>query len=422
MTQSGQTPDRPWSALRWGGPAIVDQVLSSGTQLLLVVLVARSAPAAVFGAVSVAVLVHGFLLGSVRALVADVVLIRCRRAGSDTDHEARLGLFLAIAFGIAGGALVAIAGLVVGGEVGRFLLLFAGAVPFVHGQEVLRSVAYGERRLADAVVLDGVWMAVQVLVTVALLLVDGASARLLVLAWALGAGASLLSGCVRRRLRPSGRGARSWISADRKRGLGFLGDFTISTGVIQASFLVLGATLPLAQFGTFRLAFVSVSPLANVMAGVRSLTLARLAEVDQDRARAASLARRAAIVFATFATTYGLVLGLLPAAAGVAVFGSTWRAARHLVAFVALGEVFRMGTLPAIDLLKVVASPGLLVRTRIVTSCLLVGGILVGGATAGARGAVVGTAVALAAAGLVWWSRVRAIERQPPWERSESEV
>ena len=126
---------------------MVDQVLSSGTQLLLIVLVARQADAATFGAVSVALIVHGFLLGVVRAAIGEVVLLRCRAEPSASRREASRGLFLALlAGGAAGLGLVAV-GAAIGGEVGQFLLLVALAAPFVYAQDLLRYVAYGAGRV-----------------------------------------------------------------------------------------------------------------------------------------------------------------------------------------------------------------------------------------------------------------------------------
>ena len=81
--------------------ALVDQVLSSGSQLLLFVLVAREADTTTLGAVSVAMLAHGFLLGVVRAGIGEPVLLRCRADRSATRREARRALFLGRLAGVA---------------------------------------------------------------------------------------------------------------------------------------------------------------------------------------------------------------------------------------------------------------------------------------------------------------------------------
>lgn len=402
---------RGWRSLVWSSPAVADQILSSGTQLLLVMLVARTSSAAQFGAISIAVLIHGFVLGAVRALVGDVTLIRCRRDGSDLGFEARTGLAITLVLSTAISMVLFVVGALVGGDVGRFISLFAVAAPFVHGQDALRSIAYGSRRVAEAALLDGVWLVVQVVISAGLLLSGRNSAGLLIAAWAAGAVASLGLGCRRGRLLPSRAGVRGWVSEDGRRAAGFVGDYLVSKGVVQTSFLLLAVIIPLAEFGSFRLAFVSVSPLANVTAGVRLLTLARLAEPGMDRTHASRTARRVVPLFVAFAAAYGAVVMLVPMSVGLEVFGSTWAEARSLVPVVVLGEALRLATFPAIDLLRVFESPGILVGTRATVSAVVAGAILGGGLVAGSLGAAWGTAAGMAAATVIWWGRVRSTGR-----------
>lgn len=421
-TGARPSPDPPhprravpsWRSVRTGGSAVVDQVVSSGTQLLLVVLVAHRSSATVLGAVSVGVVVHGFLLGSVRAMVGDVTLIRCRRAGADIAEEARLGLGLASAFGLASGVGVAAVAVALGGQVGHALLPFALAAPLVHAQDLLRSVAYGARRIHDAVVIDSIWLVVQVIGSGALLLADRATATGLVLAWVGGAACSLAWGWAVGRPRIAARGTRAWLRADGRRSLGFLGDYVVSTGIVQASFLVLSAVFTLAEFGSFRLAFVAVSPLANLLAGVRSLTLGRVAGTDGDRAIALRRASRAVPVFVGVAAVYGAVVTLAPTSVGELAFGGTWSSARTLVGAVALGEALRVGGLPALDVMRVFASPSVLVRTRVLNSTVLIAAVVTGGTLGDARGAVWAIAVAMAVATAMWWRSAVRIGRSRP--------
>lgn len=429
----------PGLRLRLGGAAVADQVLSSGTQLLLLVLVARTSSATILGALSVATLVHGFCLGSMGGLVGDVALIRCRRARSaadggpppvvptaplgrrsappavpSIDETARTGLLLAVGFGTACGLAFAAVALVLGGPVGHMLLVFALAEPIVLGQDLLRSVAYGSRRVGHAARLDGLWMAVQVAASIGLWVSGHLSATTLVLAWIGGALASLLYGLVEGRLGFDPSGIVDWLHDDGRRGVGFLGDHLVSTGVVQASFLAVGALMPLAEFAAFRLAFVAVNPLANLMAGVRDLNLARVAGAHGDRALAFRRARSMAPVFAGVAVAYGVAVTVPPASLGVHVLGHTWRAAHGLVGVVALGEVFRLSGFPAVDFLKVQGTPGALVRTRVVASLVLVPAIVVGGVVWGPHGAVWAAAGALAVATAIWWRRAAVLAHPMP--------
>jgi hypothetical protein len=383
---------------------MVDQALSSGTQLLLLVLVARQADATTLGALSVALIAHGFLLGVLRAAIGEVVLLRCRADRSSVRPEVRVGLFLALIAGVAAGLGLVVAGGVVGGEVGHFLLLVGLAAPFVYMQDLFRYVSYGAGRIEDAVLVDGVWLGVQVVVSAILLAsTDAATPTRLVLAWMVGAGAGAVGGGLRQRVWPRPVPLGRWWRQERARAGGFVADFLVSNGMWQGSFLLVSLLLPLNEFGGLRVAFVALGPLANLMAGVRTLTLAQLGGL---RARPAWAWRRAAQLAAVLAgagAVYGIGVVLLPDRWGSELFGDTWAEAASLVGVVAAGEVLRLGSFAAIDLVKVLGSPTDLVRTRLAGGIWVVAGLVFGTVAAGPEGAVVGTTVGHGINGIIWW-------------------
>jgi O-antigen/teichoic acid export membrane protein len=392
---------------------MVDQVLSSGTQLLLLVLVARQADPATFGALSVALIANGFLLGLVRAGIGEVVLLRCRAERSASQRDARVGLFLALAAGGVAGLGLLGASTIVSGEAGRFLSLMALAAPLVYTQDLLRYVAYGLGQVDQAIVLDGVWLGVQAVVSGTLLAWGEATPIRLVLAWVGGAGAGALVGVLRQRLRLRPVAISRWWVEERARAGGFLTDFLVSNGMWQSSFLLLGAMFPLDEFGALRVAFLSLSPLANLLAGVRTLTLAHLGGLRAEPARARRRAGQLAVALSSAAAVYGTALVLLPDRWGSELFGETWGEAASLVGILAAGEVLRLSTFAAIDLIKVLGSPIDLVRTRLVGGVTVVVGLLVGAAAAGPRGAVVGTVTGYALHGIIWWREAWTVGQRP---------
>jgi len=395
------------------GRALADQALSSGTQLLLIVLVARQADATTLGAVSVALIVHGFLLGVVRAAVGEVVLLRSRADPSGRRAEARVGLFLTLLAGAAAAAGLLGAGVAVGGEVGHYLQLVALAAAPVYAQDVLRYVAYGSGRIGQAIVVDGAWMGVQVVVSAMLLGAGDATPTRLVLAWIAGATAGAIAGALHLRLAPRPVPLRRWWMEERARAGGFVTDFLVANGLMQGSFILLSALLPLDEFGGLRVAFVSLSPLANLLAGVRTLTLAHLAGLRVHPARARRRAGQLALGLAAAGAVYGIGLVLLPDRWGSELFGETWAEAAGLVGILAVGEVVRLGSFAAIDLVKVLGSPVDLVRTRVVGSVGLISGLLLGATTAGPRGAVVGTALGYLLVTTVWWRQAWVVGGRP---------
>jgi O-antigen/teichoic acid export membrane protein len=384
---------------------MADQVLSSGTQFLLIVLVARRADPTTFGAVSVALLVHGFLLGVARAAIAEVVLLRCQAQPSEARREARVGLFLTLwGGGMAAVGLLGV-GLAVGGEVGHYLQLVALAAPAVYAQDVVRYVAYGTDRLGLAIAIDGIWMGVQVVLSAVLVGAGQATPSLLILAWIAGAIAGASAGALVLRVLPRPVALGRWWAQERARAVGFVTDFMVANGLMQGSFILLSVLLPLDEFAGLRAAFLCLSPLANLLAGVRTLTLAQLAGLRASPVRARRRALQVALALAGVGAIYGICLVLLPDRWGSALFGQTWAEAVGLVGLLAVGELIRLGSFAAIDLVKVLGSPMDLVRTRVVTSAGVVTGLLVGALAAGPYGAVVGTVVGNLLVTTVWWRR-----------------
>jgi O-antigen/teichoic acid export membrane protein len=388
-------------------------VLSSGTQLLLIVLVARESNPTSFGAFSVALIAHGFLLGVMRAAVGEVVLLRCRTDRSAVRYEACRGLFLALVAAMAAGFGLAGAGAAVGGEVGHFLLLAALAAPLVYGQDLLRYVAYGAGRVADAIVTDGVWLGAQVVVSAVLLVEGAATPTRLVVAWILGAGVGGAALALHRRVSPRAVALRRWWTDERARASGFLADFLVSNGMWQCSFLLLGALLSLEELGALRVAILAVSPLASLLAGVRTLTLAHLSGLRSQPARAGRRAAQIGFVLAAAAAIYGAGLVLLPDRWGSQLFGQTWSEAATLVGIIAAAEVLRLPTFAAVDLVKVLGAPFDLVRTRLTGGICVVAGLVVGAVVAGPRGAALGTAVGYALNLTIWWRQARALAAAP---------
>jgi O-antigen/teichoic acid export membrane protein len=397
-------------------------VLSSGTQLLLIVLVARQADPATFGAVSVALIASGFLLGMVRAGIGEIVLLRCRADPSAVRREARRGLFLALFVGVAVGLGLLAVGAVIGGEVGHFLLLMAVAAPLIYAQELLRYVAYGAGRVDQAVLVDGVWLGVQVALSAAFLVTGEATPTRLVMAWALGAGVGAAAPALLRRLWPRPVALRRWWNEERARTGGFVADFLVSNGMWQSAFLLLGALMSLEELGALRVAIVSVTPLANLLAGVRSLILAHLAGLRARPERAYRRAAQLALALAGAAVLYGVALVLLPDRWGSELFGDTWADAATIVGIVAISEVIRLPTFAAVDLVKALGAPLHLVRTRLTGGVGVVAGLLIGGIAAGPRGAAVGTAVGYAWNQFIWWRQARLLSQRPAWRAQAASV
>jgi O-antigen/teichoic acid export membrane protein len=399
---------------------MLDQVFSSGAQLLVTVLVARQAEPATFGAFSIAMLVHGFLLGTMRAAIGEVVLLRCRADPSAARHEASRGLFLALLAGVTTGTAMLVSSAVFGGQVGHYLLMVGLTAPIVYAQDVLRYVGYGVGKVGLPIAIDGLWLAVQVAVSVVLVMLGTATPGRFLLAWALGAAIGALAGAHLLRVRPHPVAFARWWAEERTRAAGFMTDFLVSNGAFQATFLLLSLVMPLEELAALRVALLSVSPLGNLLAGVRALVLAHLAGLRKHPIRAHRRAVGVALGLAGAAAVYGIGLVLLPDSWAFELFGATWNEAVPLVGIIAVGEVLRLSAFAAIDLVKVLGAPGELVRTRLRAVTGVVVGMVLGAWFAGPEGAAAGAAVGYAWNQAVWWIEATAVSRRLAVEARET--
>ena len=127
------------SVVRRFGWAVADQLLSSGTNFLLGVLVARTVGVRDLGAFSVAYATFTFSLGGVRSVASELLVIR---HGALSAHEWRNGIKrstgTALLAGIVIGAGSLIAGAILGGAVGAVLAILGVSLPFLLVQDVSR--------------------------------------------------------------------------------------------------------------------------------------------------------------------------------------------------------------------------------------------------------------------------------------------
>lgn len=394
------------------GSALVDQLLSSGSGLVVFVLVAHTGTPATMGSVSFALIVNGLLLGTMRAMVGEVALIRSRREGADPHREAQTAILLALLGSLCGAAALLVVAALLHNETGRYFALVALALPFVHVQDVLRYIAYSANRVGDAIVIDGTWLGVQLVVSAAFFFAGTETPTRLFVAWGIGAVAGALFGLVRTGLRPARAGLAAWWAEDRRRMASFFADYFFSTGIVQASFLVLGVVLGRSSFGTFRLGATAVSPLVNAMAGVRVLGLVRLSDRSGDVIAAMRTAIRYGVGLTIAGFGYLLLLSIAPITMGIDLLGDAWEQARTVALITATGEALRLGSFAATDFVKVFSSGGRLVRTRIIASAFVVVGALVGGSLGGPEGAALGVGIAAFIGTVLWWLAARAAERE----------
>jgi O-antigen/teichoic acid export membrane protein len=338
MSRGRRAAERPArggvrSLVHKAGWNLVDQILSSGTNAALSILVAKEVDHTEFGAFSTAFLLFTLFIAVERALAGQVLSIRHSRAeGDEWSDIAGRALGTVLALGAPAGILLVIAGWLLGGQL-RWPLIAVGVTmaPLIM-QDTVRSLFFAQGRPALAALNDFVWAIVQFTAMGILLAGDWASVGALTFAWGASAAVCVVLACVQLRTYPRIGAARGWVRDHRDLLAYLLPETLITSGGDKVAYLIVGRIVNLGAVGAVNAARQILNPLLIVSNA--TLTFA-MPEVSR-RVHLSARARWAiALVLAAVQTVLSLVyLGivlLVPDSVGVSLFGDTWSGARSVL-------------------------------------------------------------------------------------------
>jgi O-antigen/teichoic acid export membrane protein len=326
------------ASVGWG---LVDQVLSSGTNLGLVVLGGRLLGPARLGVISVGFAAYVLILVLHRALVPEPLIVAGASSGK---HQWRgmgeRGLFASLLLGTTAAAVMGIVGLVAGGPFGRGLLLFAPWILPALVQDFWRFLLFRDGKGASAAANDGAWvvgMGLSTLVTVWF-----RSDWVVVSAWGMGALCGAGLGFIQTRLglrRPSlvWRWWRSevwplgrWLSIDR----------VIATAGSQGAILLIAGLAAASDVGGLRAVQSVFAPLSLLGPAIGLPGLPALSSaLNSSPARARWLAMRLSGALVGMALVYLLMVGAFGGALLSALFGPAFRSYRNLIYPIATAQL-----------------------------------------------------------------------------------
>lgn len=385
------TPSPTRGAARWvsrGVPA-ADQVFSSLSNVLAVVLVAHILDADDFGRFSFSYAVVIAALGVSRAWFG--TRLSLVHDPADVLDEARrtTGTLVLIAPLLACAVLAA--GAAVGGGSGSALLVVALAAPVICLQDALRFAAVAADRPTAALVSDGLWA----LCLMALLPVSGTLTGDIVLwMWFGAAVAAMLVLFLGLRVRPVLRGGWGRLRERHPTSASASAGAVVTMGASLVVIGVVSAVLSDSAAGSLRGASTILGPLNVVMAFVNLACTPTLVR----RSRDGDLRYCVLIAMAMLAivVAWGIVVLSLPTPWGEFILGDSWPGTREVLPFTLL-EYCTLGVATAWALgLKVRAEAWMLWRQRAVLAVLTLvigcGAVLLGDVRA------VSAALALASA------------------------
>lgn len=330
-----------------GAWAFVDQVISSATNFLAGVVVARTVGPSGFGSFTLAFGSWLLLLGVTRSMLVQPFTVSASGLPKVAWREATGATAASVlVFGSCFGLGAIITGLLVGSGTptgSAFIVLGIFATPLAL-QDFWRYAAFSLRRPKAAAMNDAVWAVAQVAALVLAARADSLTPATAIGAWGLGASAGAVFGLLQFRVPPSlGRRQRAFIRANAP----LAGWF----GIANASFvigsygsqLLVGVGAGRSALGGLSGATTLMSPAQLVASSAESIMLpfaARTAKAD-DPSGFSRMCKTYSIALAGFFAVAGILLTLFGPVAISALYGEAYERFASIlpaiVASVALG-------------------------------------------------------------------------------------
>ena len=396
--------------LTWG---LGDQAVSSMTNFVVGVFVARELGVAAFGIFSLAWVTYGVLLNVSRGLATDPLVVRFSGV-STTDWRAATSRAAgtAILVGAAFGVLSALAGFAIGGTLGGAFVALAVVAPGMLLQDSWRFAFFAAGQGHKAFVNDVVWAVAMI----PLLVLASAHGTVwgFVLAWG---GASLLAaGCgwLQSGITPHFNGVRDWLHTHRDLGTRYLVENVGNSGASQLRMYGLGAIAGLADVGAIRGAELLLGPFLALLMGLNLVAVPEAARVLRHAPeRLARFCLTLGGVQAIAAATWGAILLLLvPDTLGRLVLDDVWAHAEPLILPVSLSVTGAGVVAGAAAGLRALGAAPRSLRAQLWASAGYLGFGLVGAWLGGAVGMSWGSTTAMWLGAGLWWLQLRAALRE----------
>ena len=372
--------------VRQAGWGIGDQVLSSLSNFLVGLLIARSVDLPEFGAFSLAFSAYLIAVSVTRAFPMSPLAIRYAAADQASFRRAAAAATgTAFAAGLAGGVVLVAIAAVTGGALSQAFLALGLTLAGLLLQDAWRSTFFASGRGRHAFLNDLVWVAIELPALGIILATASGSVFAIVAAWGGSACVAAIVGILQARLLPRPLRARAWWREHADIASRFIAEAVARVASGQLMGYGVGAVTGLGAVGALRAGQLLFGPIQLVFYGVNLMAVP-----EASRAAATSLGRlRQAVVVAAgllalLAAGWTLVVLFLPAAIGEAILRDAWAPARDLALPIGLTFVAGMLGFGGELGLRALAAAGRLLRVTIFTSVLTlvlgIGGAAVGGA------------------------------------------
>ena len=397
--------------IRGRGLGLVDQGLSSLSNITLTVLVATAVSAEDFGYFSLAYTAYIIAVGVVDAVTSEPMIVRHStgsRQARTSAASAAAGAALAVGLGLA--LVLCMLALASPPPLKSCLVALAVLLPVLLTQEVGRFAAFALDRPGAAVMSDAAWALGMVVTELAVRSAHAASPATLLLAWAVPGAVAAIPLLAVLRVRPRPGQAFPWLRANRDLAWPFAGEYIAGQGSQQLLVVLIGGIVNVATAGGLRAAMAILGPLNVLHSASRIAVIPELARIWarapwqlRDRVRRLSLG------LATATAVYGAAILLLPSHTGHQLFGDTWHEAAALLPWIVLSRIPMAATTACFAGLRATAAARASLVARTTSGGLAVVLVVLGAELLGAQGAAAGIAAGNVASAPIWWSQYRKV-------------
>ncbi len=395
---------------------VTDQLLSSGSNFLVLLLGARYLNSRGFGAFSLVMLSYTLTLGIVRALCSEALLVRAGAVGDGYRSRVRSAVSATFWVGIGAGCLFMTVALLSSGSTARCFAVLAVAIPGLLIQDNLRFAAFARAQPRAALLSDLFWLVGLIVVMVVLRFTITFTAPWLMFAFVLpGVLAGVGQATIERSLPVVSQGV-GWITRNGDLSWRYALDFMTGIGASQIASYVLVGVSGVAALGSLRGAQTLFGPVNIVLSGVNTVLVP---EWRHAVARSkSSLIRMCVLASSVLAIGSLALLGfllMLTPSQGQMILGITWNGASTIL--VPVGVAAAAGGLLAgasAGLRSLQAAPRILrIRMIIVPTTILLPTI--GAIVGDASGIAWGIAVSVCwNVGWYWWGFLREVAAYDP--------
>lgn len=399
------------SRLTW---IVADQILSSGTNFVLGILIARTVSAQSFGIFTLIFAAYQIFVGVARALVSEPLVVRFTRDDLLREKgwvKSATGASLLIG-SVVGAGIVVVALLLKGEGRDAFLVLGIG-MPGLLLQDSWRFVFFAAGRPTYATVNDGVWTVAQLGLVILLITSDHSHVTLLLAAWCVSGFVAALFGLLQARTVPSLRRGLSWAKSTHDLSSRFFAEFAIGNGTSQVLLWLVSLTAGILAAGSLRAAQLLLGPPRVIVQASYSAIVPEGVRLHRRHPHIFPLAVVVCgAVLAGSNLLWGGILLALPEQVGHALLGKSWTSARPLIFILAVGAAAFGAQTAAIAALRVLAAANRSLRARVIAAPVSLLVAISGGIVAGARGAAIGIAIGSLLSAVVTWIQWLAARRE----------